>query len=46
MPKAKMTEELERDWQIIRMRNALDPKRHYRKEKRTTPPKYCQVSYE
>ncbi|RKP05692.1 Fcf2 pre-rRNA processing-domain-containing protein, partial [Thamnocephalis sphaerospora] len=43
MPKTKLTPELERDWQIIQMRNALDPKRHYRKENRKQPPKYCQV---
>jgi hypothetical protein len=43
MPKAKLTPELERDWQIIQMRNVLDPKRHYRKDKRKTPPTYCQV---
>jgi hypothetical protein len=44
MPKAKITPELERDWQIIQMRNVLDPKRHYRKDKRKKPPTYCQVS--
>ncbi|KAI9593433.1 Fcf2 pre-rRNA processing-domain-containing protein [Syncephalis fuscata] len=43
MPKAKITPELERDWQIIQMRNVLDPKRHYRKDKRKAPPTYCQV---
>ncbi|RKP22211.1 Fcf2 pre-rRNA processing-domain-containing protein, partial [Syncephalis pseudoplumigaleata] len=43
MPKAKVTPELERDWQIIQMRSVLDPKRHYRKDKRKAPPTYCQV---
>lgn len=30
MPKAEMTPELEKDVRLIRMRSALDPKRHYK----------------
>lgn len=33
---------MKRDWQILRMRNVLDPKQQ-RKTLRTEPPKYSQV---
>ncbi|ODQ64656.1 Fcf2-domain-containing protein [Nadsonia fulvescens var. elongata DSM 6958] len=37
MPKADMTEALKRDLQLIKMRNALDPKRHYRRDTSKLP---------
>lgn len=37
-----MTPELKRDWQILRMRNILDPKQQ-KKALRVEPPKYSQV---
>ncbi|OZJ02798.1 hypothetical protein BZG36_04427 [Bifiguratus adelaidae] len=44
MPKAEMTPELERDLQILKLRNVLDPKRHYKKEgKKQSMPEYFQV---
>jgi len=32
MPKTDLTPELRRDLQLLKMRNVLDPKRHYKKE--------------
>lgn len=37
-----MTAEMKRDWQILRMRNILDPKQQ-KKALRADPPKYSQV---
>lgn len=42
LPKTDLTPELKRDWQILRMRNILDPKQQ-RKALRADPPKYSQV---
>ncbi|CAH0020229.1 unnamed protein product [Clonostachys rhizophaga] len=42
MPKTDLTTEMKRDWQILRMRNILDPK-HQRKNLQSEPPKYSQV---
>ncbi|KAG9252744.1 Fcf2 pre-rRNA processing-domain-containing protein [Emericellopsis atlantica] len=42
LPKADATSELKRDWQILRMRNVLDPKQQ-RKALRPEIPKYAQV---
>jgi len=42
LPKADATSELKRDWQILRMRNVLDPKQQ-RKALRPEVPKYAQV---
>lgn len=38
-----MTAELERDLKIIKMRGAIDPKRHYRKDDSKELPKYFQM---
>lgn len=43
MPHAQMTPELEKDIQLLRMRSALDPKRHYRKNEKILAGKYLQV---
>jgi hypothetical protein len=43
MPAPEMTEELKRDLNILRMRNVLDPKRHYKKNNSKKLPKYFQV---
>lgn len=44
MPKTVLTTELKRDLQLLRMRNVLDPKRHYKKESgKVKPPEYSQV---
>jgi|TARA_R110002003_G_scaffold48_31_gene4215 hypothetical protein len=32
MPKTDLTPELRRDLQLLKMRNVLDPKRHYKKD--------------
>ena len=42
MPKAEMTPQLKRDWQLLRMRGLLDPK-HQKKALSKTPPEYLQV---
>lgn len=42
LPKTDMTPQLKRDWQILRMRNVLDPK-HQRKNLRANPPEYSHV---
>jgi hypothetical protein len=42
MPRSEVTDTVRRDWQILQMRNVLDPKRHYKKE--TAPiPKFFQT---
>lgn len=43
MPKTKVTAELKRDLQLLRMRNVLDPKRHYKKESGNAVPEYSQT---
>lgn len=44
LPKTKMTPELKREFQLLRMRNVLDPKRHYKKEGgKSNMPEYSQV---
>ena len=44
MPRTDLTPELKRDLQLLKMRNVLDPHRHYKKESgKLTPPKYRQV---
>lgn len=42
MPKTEVTPEIKRDLQVLQMRSALDPKRHYKKDK-SGPPKYFQT---
>ncbi|KAL1963204.1 hypothetical protein VTN77DRAFT_8637 [Rasamsonia byssochlamydoides] len=44
LPKTKLTPELKRDLQLLRMRSVLDPKRHYKKETgKAKPPEFSQV---
>ncbi|CRG88748.1 rRNA-processing protein fcf2 [Talaromyces islandicus] len=43
LPKTKMTPELKREFQLLRMRNVLDPKRHYKKDAGNNIPEYSQV---
>ena len=44
MPKTNMTPELKRDLQLLKMRNVLDPKRHYKKDNaRNDAPAFSQV---
>ncbi|KAL1925737.1 uncharacterized protein VTP21DRAFT_620 [Calcarisporiella thermophila] len=43
MPKPDLTPELKRDLQVLKLRNVIDPKRHYKKEDTKTIPKYFQV---
>ncbi|GFP60604.1 hypothetical protein ACSS6W_008111 [Trichoderma asperelloides] len=42
LPKTNMTPEFKRDWQLLRMRNVLDPKQQ-RKTLRASAPVYSQV---
>ncbi|RFU78286.1 hypothetical protein TARUN_3938 [Trichoderma arundinaceum] len=42
LPKTNLTPEFKRDWQLLRMRNVLDPK-HQRKALRSSVPEYSQV---
>lgn len=42
LPKTEITEELKKDFQIIKMRNVLDPKRYYKKASKKMPT-YFQV---
>lgn len=37
MPRSEVTDTVRRDWQILQMRNVLDPKRHYKKESAPIP---------
>ena len=37
MPRSEVTDTVRRDWQILQMRNVLDPKRHYKKETASIP---------
>lgn len=44
LPRTKLTPELKRDLQILHLRDVLDPKRHYKKDKmRNKFPEYSQV---
>lgn len=44
LPKTDLTPELKRDLQILKMRNVLDPHRHYKKEGgKMKAPEYSQV---
>jgi len=43
MPATELTEERQRDLEIMQIRDALDPKRRYRSDDRTVLPKYFQV---
>lgn len=44
MPKTDLTPELKRDLQLLKMRNVLDPHRHYRKDGgKMQAPEYSQV---
>ncbi|KAK2628424.1 hypothetical protein QTJ16_001527 [Diplocarpon rosae] len=44
MPRTNLTPELKRDLQLLRMRDVLDPKRHYKKDNRKQQiPEYSQV---
>lgn len=44
LPRTDVTPELKRELQILRMRDVLDPKRHYKKESsRAIIPEYSQV---
>ncbi|CAF9911813.1 MAG: hypothetical protein HETSPECPRED_000453 [Heterodermia speciosa] len=44
LPRTDLTPELKRDLQLLKMRNALDPKRHYKKENgKTEVPEFSQI---
>lgn len=44
LPRTQMTPELQRDLQLLKMRNVLDPHRHYRKDNgKMKAPEYSQV---
>ena len=44
MPKSDLTPELKRDLQLLKMRNVLDPHRHYKKDGgKMQAPEYSQV---
>jgi len=43
MPAPELTEELKQDIQVVKMRAALDPKPHYRKNERILESRYLQV---
>ncbi|KAK9490639.1 Fcf2 pre-rRNA processing-domain-containing protein [Lipomyces doorenjongii] len=43
MPKTELTPTIKRDMQLLRLRNVLDPKRHYRRENEKEVPKYFQT---
>ncbi|KHJ32485.1 putative rrna-processing protein fcf2 protein [Erysiphe necator] len=44
LPRTRLTPELKRDLQLLRMRDVLDPKRHYKKDSsRTNVPEFSQV---
>ncbi|EPY53382.1 rRNA processing protein Fcf2 [Schizosaccharomyces cryophilus OY26] len=43
MPATELTESVKRDIQLLKMRNVLDPKRHYRRENAKQMPKYFQT---
>ncbi|WBW71080.1 rRNA processing protein Fcf2 [Schizosaccharomyces osmophilus] len=43
MPATELTDSVKRDIQLLKMRNVLDPKRHYRRENAKQMPKYFQT---
>ena len=43
MKAPEMTDEVKRDLEVLQMRNALDPKRFYKKNDRSVLPKYFQI---
>lgn len=43
LPATQLTPEIEQDMKVIKMRNILDRKRHYKKNDSTALPKYFQV---
>lgn len=44
IPRTKLTPELKRDLQLLRIRSVLDPKRHYKKESgKTQVPEFSEV---
>ena len=44
LPRTKLTPELKRDLQLLKMRSVLDPKRHYKKDNnKQLVPDFCQV---
>ncbi|KAK9248994.1 Fcf2 pre-rRNA processing-domain-containing protein [Lipomyces tetrasporus] len=43
MPRTELTPTVKRDMQLLKLRNVLDPKRHYRQEKEKEIPKYFQT---
>ncbi|XP_042028096.1 rRNA-processing protein fcf2-like [Salvia splendens] len=43
MPAQTITPELKKDLQLLKLRNVIDPKRHYKKGESKTLPKYFQV---
>ncbi|KTW27358.1 hypothetical protein T552_02337 [Pneumocystis carinii B80] len=43
MPKPELTQSLKTQLQILKIRNVLDPKRHYKKDNSKKPPKYFQI---
>ena len=45
MKAPELTEETRRDLEVLQMRNALDPKRFYKKNDREGLPKYFQVRF-
>lgn len=45
MLKGDLTEENQRDLEILQMRGALDPKSHYRRKDRNVLPKYFEVFF-
>ena len=45
MPATEVTEEVKRDLEVLKMRDALDPKRFYKKNATKELPKYFQVNY-
>jgi len=44
MPATEVTPEIKLDLQLLKMRNVLDRKRHYKKDESKGIPKYFQVS--
>ena len=45
LPATQLTPEIEKDMKIMKMRNILDRKRHYKKNDSSVLPKYFQVSW-
>ena len=45
LPATQITPEIEKDMKIMKMRNILDRKRHYKKNDSSVLPKYFQVGW-